>query len=477
MPFNGSGSFVSVGLPNYPAIAGQPIYASQFNANMTDIFTGFTNCMTRDGQSPPSANIPMNSKKLTGLAAGTASGDALSFAQSMVSDSLSQLLWKLSTTAGITGPIIVDQAAARKVELFYNGSAGATTYGVAAGHAGLNTPAAVSFNISTADTLRATFDISGNFFLAAAGGSIGIGRAPSYKLDSLAGATGAKMFRFSATGGSDLFGYSDASGSGITNSDPYTGGAMFFLTGTVADVFAPGGMGLFGGANSAITNIGANITVLDIVGKSTTRAGGINLRSSDNSLSGYWYFADGSGAIGTRSASSFTINTSDTARMSFAAASADITAQGVALTRVKTATTSRNTTTVLADDPHLLVPLSAGTWNFELWVPVWATAASTGLFKFGMAFSGTQTNIGWSSIQTQNGAYAGIATLVITAGSMSFSAFAVAASLSGADQLKVTGTITVTVAGNLSFQWAQAVSNANAANAGIGAWMTCVKVA
>lgn len=74
MPFNGSGTFISLTPPNYPAVAGQPIYASQFNINMTDLFGGLTNCLTRDGQSPAAANLPMNGYKHTGAANASASG-------------------------------------------------------------------------------------------------------------------------------------------------------------------------------------------------------------------------------------------------------------------------------------------------------------------------------------------------------------------------------------------------------------------
>jgi hypothetical protein len=55
-------------------VAGQPIYASQFNINMTDLFGGLTNTLTRDGQSPASANLPMNGYKHTGAANASASG-------------------------------------------------------------------------------------------------------------------------------------------------------------------------------------------------------------------------------------------------------------------------------------------------------------------------------------------------------------------------------------------------------------------
>lgn len=82
MPFNGSGSFQSLALPTFPAFSGDIIYAARFNSNLNDIFAGLTNCVTRDGQSPPSTDLPMNGHKLTGLGDGTATGQALTWNQS-----------------------------------------------------------------------------------------------------------------------------------------------------------------------------------------------------------------------------------------------------------------------------------------------------------------------------------------------------------------------------------------------------------
>ena len=64
---------------------------------------------------------------------------------------------------------------------------------------------------------------------------LGIGTSsPSYKLDTNITVTGAKMFRF---GNSSipkyLYGYVDSGGTGITNSDPYTSGVMYYQTGSV----------------------------------------------------------------------------------------------------------------------------------------------------------------------------------------------------------------------------------------------------
>lgn len=65
MPFNGSGSFSPASGPGYPAVAGTTITAAQFNAVVLDVASGLTNCLTRDGQSPPSAHQPMASFRHT----------------------------------------------------------------------------------------------------------------------------------------------------------------------------------------------------------------------------------------------------------------------------------------------------------------------------------------------------------------------------------------------------------------------------
>jgi hypothetical protein len=79
MPYNGSGTY---SLPaGNPVVTGAAISSTTTNNTNSDIATALTNCMTRDGQSPPTENIPMGGNKLTGLASGTASGDALQYGQ------------------------------------------------------------------------------------------------------------------------------------------------------------------------------------------------------------------------------------------------------------------------------------------------------------------------------------------------------------------------------------------------------------
>jgi len=80
MPFSGSGTF-SPYTPGNPVVSGSTISSSAFNNTIQDIATGLTNAITRDGQSPATADIPMGGHKLTGLAAAAANGDAVRFEQ------------------------------------------------------------------------------------------------------------------------------------------------------------------------------------------------------------------------------------------------------------------------------------------------------------------------------------------------------------------------------------------------------------
>jgi len=76
MPRNGSGVFTPIS-PDNPVVASTLITATKFNNTMTDVATALTNSIAVNGESTVTANIPMNNNKLTGLAAATATGDAI----------------------------------------------------------------------------------------------------------------------------------------------------------------------------------------------------------------------------------------------------------------------------------------------------------------------------------------------------------------------------------------------------------------
>ena len=77
MSRNGSGIY-SLAAGN-PVVTGTTVSSTWANSTLTDIASALTTSIASDGQTVISANIPMNSKKLTGLAAPTLAGDALSF--------------------------------------------------------------------------------------------------------------------------------------------------------------------------------------------------------------------------------------------------------------------------------------------------------------------------------------------------------------------------------------------------------------
>jgi hypothetical protein len=80
MSRNGSGTY---SLPaGNPVVTGTIISSTWANNTLSDIGTALTQSIAVDGQSPITANIPFNNHKATGLAAGTASGDAIMYGQS-----------------------------------------------------------------------------------------------------------------------------------------------------------------------------------------------------------------------------------------------------------------------------------------------------------------------------------------------------------------------------------------------------------
>ena len=78
MARNGSGTYV-VYTPGNPVVTGTTTNSTAFNNTINDIATALTGSISADGQTPITANIPMNSHKLTGLGAPTVAGDALSY--------------------------------------------------------------------------------------------------------------------------------------------------------------------------------------------------------------------------------------------------------------------------------------------------------------------------------------------------------------------------------------------------------------
>jgi len=94
MPFNGVGLFTRVYSWVTDAAGGILVRADRMDTDSDDIATGLSNCITRDGQSPATNDIPMGSHKITGLAAGVAADNAVNYAQ-------------VFTAPSFTGPVTI----------------------------------------------------------------------------------------------------------------------------------------------------------------------------------------------------------------------------------------------------------------------------------------------------------------------------------------------------------------------------------
>lgn len=80
MSFNGAGLF-QINSSGNPVVTGTTISSTWANALTADLATGLSTCITKDGQTTVTANIPLGANKITGLAVGTASTDAINLSQ------------------------------------------------------------------------------------------------------------------------------------------------------------------------------------------------------------------------------------------------------------------------------------------------------------------------------------------------------------------------------------------------------------
>lgn len=81
MAFNGTGTFVRLYNWVTDKTNSVPITASRMDSEMDGFATGLSNCITKDGQTVLTADIPMASHKLTGLSVGSARTDSISVGQ------------------------------------------------------------------------------------------------------------------------------------------------------------------------------------------------------------------------------------------------------------------------------------------------------------------------------------------------------------------------------------------------------------
>lgn len=134
MPYNGAGTFTLV--TGNPVVTGTTISSTVQNNTMSDIANnGLTNALTKDGQQNPTANLPMNGYRHTGV--GNAVNRTDYAAAGQVQDSGFQWLTSVSGT---------DTIAASAVPVILSYSAGQTFRFISAG---ANATSSVSLNINS----------------------------------------------------------------------------------------------------------------------------------------------------------------------------------------------------------------------------------------------------------------------------------------------------------------------------------------
>ena len=81
MSRNGAGVYTLAA--GNPVVTGTTISSTWANNTLSDIATALTQSLAKDGQTTPTANIPLGGFKITGLGAPTTAGDALAYGSSL----------------------------------------------------------------------------------------------------------------------------------------------------------------------------------------------------------------------------------------------------------------------------------------------------------------------------------------------------------------------------------------------------------
>jgi len=142
MPWNGSGTFNRKHNWTQEAAVGTPILATNFDDDTNDITSvGLGNCITRDGQGGPAANISWNNFKITNLANPTLAQDGvtLSFMQTAITQATFNTA--LPSQPGNAGKFVTTDG---------TNASWSNVFGVAVDEAkGANIASAATINLST----------------------------------------------------------------------------------------------------------------------------------------------------------------------------------------------------------------------------------------------------------------------------------------------------------------------------------------
>lgn len=139
MPFNGSGNFNIVNT----FVAGTTILSSAVNQNYSDIATGLSNAMTKDGQQVATANQNMGNFKFTNVGNGSSSGDSANYGQLLAAILTATPVGSVIEYAGTSAPamwLFCDGSAVSRTTYASLFAVISTTYGAGDGSTTFNVP-------------------------------------------------------------------------------------------------------------------------------------------------------------------------------------------------------------------------------------------------------------------------------------------------------------------------------------------------
>jgi len=139
MSRNGSGVY---NLPSSnPVVSGTTITASWANTTMQNIADALTQSIASDGQTPITGNLLMGGNKVTGMADGTSSTDAVTLAQlSAVNSVMTGAIQMWPTTSAPTGYLLCDGTAVSRTTYAALFAVVGITFGVGDGSSTFNLP-------------------------------------------------------------------------------------------------------------------------------------------------------------------------------------------------------------------------------------------------------------------------------------------------------------------------------------------------
>jgi len=130
MSYNGTGTF-NINTAGQPVVSGTTITSTAFNLLTADLATGLTTALTKDGQTTPTANIPMGTYKITGLGAGTSATDAAQYGQLQAGATTLATVTGTDTLVGTLTPTLTAYVAGNLFSFVAaNTNTGATTINI-----------------------------------------------------------------------------------------------------------------------------------------------------------------------------------------------------------------------------------------------------------------------------------------------------------------------------------------------------------